>query len=151
MKTSPLQAVKARFGDKAKLVSAVQALATDELWLGRVNEVKGLGSVSNEKLLRLHDILTRVKKEFGSRAKLIDSILTLSKRQKDAGLRGRLEKFPTPRLVDLQDSVGRRAKNAERKAKATPAKPAPAKKKTLRSKKAKAKAKAAAAAPSKKK
>jgi hypothetical protein len=154
MKTSPLQAVKARFGDKAKLVSAVQALATDELWLGRVNDVKGLGSVSNEKLLRLHDILTRVKKEFGSRAKLIDSILTLSRRQKDTGLRGRLEKFPTPRLLDLQGSVARRAKNEERKAKAAPPKAAaPVKKKrTTRSKKAKAKAKEAPAeAPKKKK
>jgi hypothetical protein len=149
-KTSPVQAVKARFGDKAKLVLAVKALATDELWLGRVNEEKGLDSVSNAKLLRLHDILEGVKKEFGSRAKLIESILTLSKRQKDAGLRGRLEKFPTPRLVDLHGSVARRAKNEARKAKAAPKKAAPAKKKTARTKKAKAKA-ASGAKPAKKK
>ncbi len=141
MKTPPLKAVKDRFGDKQKLVDAVKGLATDDLWLGRVNDEKGLESVSNSKLLRLHDTLTRVKKEFGSRAKLIDSILTLSKRNKDAGLRSSLEKYPTPRLVDLQMSATRRAKAAPKTAKA-PVK----KKKKTRSKKAKAKA---AAAPKK--
>lgn len=141
MKTPPLKAVKDRFGDKQKLVSAVKALATDELWLGRVNDNKGLDSVSNAKLLRLHDTLSRVKKDFGSRAKLIDSIVSLSKRDKDAGLRSSLEKFPTPRLVDLQTSAARRAKAAPK----APKKAAPAtpKKKKARSKKAKAKAKAA--------
>jgi hypothetical protein len=142
MKTPPLRAVKDRFGDKQKLVSAVKSLATDELWLGRVNEDKGLDSVSNAKLLRLHDTLSRVKKDFGSRAKLIDAILKLSKRDKDAGLRGSLEKFPTPRLVDLQTSAARRAKAAPKKT--APAKAPAKKKKRARSKKAKAKAAAAA-------
>ena len=143
MKTPPLKAVKDRFGDKQKLVSAVRGLATDELWLGRVNDEKGLESVSNSKLLRLHDTLTKVKKEFGSRAKLIESILTLSKRSKDAGLKSSLEKFPTPRLVDLQTSAARRAKTAPKAAK--PAAKAVPKKKKARSKKAKAKAAAPAA------
>ena len=141
MKTPPLKAVKDRFGDKQKLVSAVKGLATDELWLGRVNDDKGLESVSNSKLLRLHDTLSRVQKEFGSRAKLIESILTLSKRGTDAGLRSSLEKFPTPRLVALQTSAARRAKAAPKTA--PPAKAVP-KKKKARSKKAKAKAAAAA-------
>jgi hypothetical protein len=147
MKTSPLQAVKERFGDKAKLVSAVQALATDDLWLSRVNEVKGLERVSNAKLLRLHDTLSRVKKDFGSRGKLIDSILTLGKRQKDTGLKTRLEGLPTPRLVDLQTSAARRAKATEKtkpaaaaKAGAGAAAKKKATKKKARSKKAKAKA-----------
>lgn len=143
MKTPPLKAVKDRFGDKQKLVSAVKGLATDELWLKRVNDEKGLDSVSNAKLLRLHDTLTQVKKEFGSRAKLIESILTLSKRSKDAGLKSSLEKFPTPRLVDLQTSAARRAKAAPKAAK--PAAKTVPKKKKARSKKAKAKAAAPAA------
>ena len=138
MKTSPLQAVKERFGDKEKLVAAVKALATEDLWLPIVNEVKGLERVSNAKLLRLHDTLARVKKDFGDRGKLIESILTLGKRQKDAGLKGRLETLPTPRLVDMHASASRRAKTEE-KTKATAAK-APAKKKKARTKKAKAKA-----------
>jgi hypothetical protein len=135
MKTSPLQAVKERFGDKAKLVTAVKALATDDLWLPLVNEAKGLERISNSKLLRLHDTLSRVKKDFGSRGKLIDSILSLTRRQKDVGMKGRLEGLPTPRLVDLQTSAARRAK-AEKAKPAVKAK-AP---KHARSKKAKLKA-----------
>ncbi len=100
MKSSPLSQVKERFNDKAGLVSAVQALATDELWLGRINEDKGLDSVSNKKLLRLHDVLSTVKKDYGSRAKLIDAILGAEKRSKDTGYQARLEKWPTPRLLD---------------------------------------------------
>ena len=151
MKTSPLQAVKERFGDKEKLVTAVKALATEELWLPIVNEVKGLERVSNAKLLRLHDTLSRVKKDFGSRGKLIESILTLGKRQKDAGLKGRLERMSTPELVDLHSSAHRRTKTGEKEssAKAKAPKVAP-KKKKARSKKAKAKA-ASGAAPAAKK
>ena len=148
MKTSPLKAVKDRFGDKAKLVAAVKGLATPDLWLARINEARGLDSISNSKLLRLHDTLSKVKKDFGSRGKLIDSILSLTKRSKDNGMKTRLENFPTPRLVDLQTSAARSAKADERAAKPAKGKkaaPAPAKKKKkARSKKAKAKAAAAA-------
>jgi hypothetical protein len=153
MKTPPIKAVKERFGDKAKLVSAVQALCTDELWLDQLNKEKGLGRVSNAKLLRLHATLSEVKSAFGSRAKLIDSLLGVMKRDKDAGFRTKLESYATPRLLDLQKSAARRSKPATAK----PAKPAkaaaPVKKKTSRTKKAKAKAAAApaAAAPSAKK
>lgn len=147
MKTSPLQAVKERFGDKAKLVSALKDLTTDELWLGKLNDARGgLDSVSNAKLLRLHDTLNAVKKDFGSRAKLIDAILGLLKRPKDTGYKAKLESFPTPRLLDLHKSAARRSK-VEAKAAKTPA---PAKKKKARSKKAKAKAAAGAPAPAKK-
>src|SRR5689334_2263859 len=104
MKTSPLKAVTDRFGDKAKLVSAVEKLVTDELWLARVNLEKGLAHVSNKKLLRLHDTLSRVKEQFGNRTKLVDAILSLMKRQKDQGLKEKLGNFPTPRLLDLHTS-----------------------------------------------
>lgn len=140
MKTTPVQQVKDRFGDKQKLIAAVEQLATDELFLDRINEAKGLARVSNAKLLRLHDTLALVKQEFGSRAKLIAAILELEKRQKDAGLKARLEKYPTPRLLDVHRAAQRRRKRAEAKAKAA----APAKKKKkARSKKARAKARAA--------
>ena len=141
MKKPPLALVKEKFDSKDKLVAAVQKLATDDLWLDRVNDVKGLEKVSNAKLLRLHDVLSSVKKDFGSRAKLIDAIVKLEKRDKDAGYKTRLEGFPTPRLLDLHRAAGRRAKRAEAKAKT--AKPKAAKKKVARSKKARAKARAA--------
>jgi hypothetical protein len=132
MKTSPIQQVKGKFGDKAKLVSAVQALATDALWLNRVNEEKGLGKVSNAKLLRLHAVLSRLKTEFGSRDKLIGAVLTLGKRTADEGYKARLSGFSAPRLLDLHDSLNKRSKPA-----AAPAAPAARK---ARSKKAKQKA-----------
>ena len=53
---SPLNLVKERFGDKASLVAAVEKLATDDLWLDRVSEDKGLKRVSKAKLLHLHEV-----------------------------------------------------------------------------------------------
>jgi len=126
MKKTPLTAATERFTSKDKLVEAVQKLATQDLWLDRLNDAKGLARVSNAKLLRLHEILTQAKKDFGSRAKLIDAILTLEKRSKDAGYKTRLEAYPLPRLMDKHGAASRRAKRAEAKAKAAPA---PAKKK----------------------
>lgn len=100
MKSTPLAEVKKRFNDKPGLVAAVQALATDELWLGKLNEDKGLDSVSNKKLLHLHSVLETVKKDFGSRSGLIAEILKLENRSKDEGYKSRLERQSTPRLVD---------------------------------------------------
>jgi len=108
MKTSPTQQVKAAFGEKAKLVSAVQALATDALWLDRVNPEKGLSSISSAKLLRLHAHLSRAKEQFGSRDALIGAILTLSQRSKDDGYKTHLSGYPIPRLLDLHDSLGKK-------------------------------------------
>ena len=133
MKKAPLLQVKERFGSKEKLLEAVEKLATDEVWIDRYSEIKGLQSVSNAKLLRLHDLLTDVKERFGSRDQLIDAIVQLEKRTKDEGFRSRLGRYPVPRLLDLHRAVTRRAK---RGAVAPPA----AKKKRPRSRKAKAKA-----------
>ncbi|HTV26109.1 MAG TPA: hypothetical protein VMG12_45750 [Polyangiaceae bacterium] len=131
MKTSPIQQLKANFGDKAKLVSAVQALATESLWLDRVNPEKGLAKVSNGKLLRLHAALTRAKDQFGSRDALIGAVLTLGKRGKDDGYKARLATYPVPRLLDLHDSLSK---------KAAPPAPKAEKARKVRTKKAKAKA-----------
>jgi hypothetical protein len=100
MKKSPLQIVKERFKDKAGLVAAVQALATDDLWLDRLSEDEGLELVSNAKLLHLHEVLTSLKSEFGSRKALIDAILKVEGRDKDADYRTRFEGWSTPRLWD---------------------------------------------------
>ncbi len=100
MKSSPLAQVKDRFKDKAALVSAVRELCTDDLWIGRLEEHKGLDCVSNRKLLRLHEVLSTVKSTYKTRAGVIDAILEAEKREKDAGYRARLESQPTPRLLD---------------------------------------------------
>lgn len=109
MKASPLAQVKERFGSKEKLVEAVKDLATDELWIDRVNEDKGLERVSNQKLLHLHAVLSEVKSQFGSRAKLIDAICDIEKRTKDEGYRERLGRWSTPRLYDWYKSAKKRA------------------------------------------
>jgi hypothetical protein len=101
MQKSPLALVKERFKNKQALIDAVKALATDDLWNGaRLNEGKGLPRISNAKLLHLHDVLSHVKKEHGSRKKLIDAIVAAEKRAKDADYRTGLEKKTTPALLD---------------------------------------------------
>lgn len=113
---SPLAVVKERFGDKAKLVEALKAFTTEDLWLGRTSEdrggSKGLDRVSNAKLLRLHATFSEVKEKFGTRTKLIDELLSTMSRGKDAGMRKRLEAYPIPRLYDLYKSEAKRAKAA---------------------------------------
>ncbi|MCX7808547.1 MAG: hypothetical protein N2515_08055 [Deltaproteobacteria bacterium] len=113
---SPLAIVKERFQSKENLVNAIRELATPELWIDRLNPQKGLARVSNRKLLRLHAILSEVKNRFGSRAKLIEAILEAEGRTKDAGRKAKLEKWPTPRLLDALKAAQKRIRNAERKA-----------------------------------
>ncbi|MFO0679641.1 MAG: hypothetical protein U0169_24145 [Polyangiaceae bacterium] len=146
MSKSPMAVVKAKFGDKAKLVAAVEKFTSEDLWVARTNKAKGLAHVSNAKLLRLHEIFTTVKEKFGSRAKLIDAILEIEKRTKDAGMKTHLEAFPVPRLFDLWKSASKRTGAKSETKKAPKADKAPAKKAAA---KAPAK-KTAAKAPAKK-
>jgi hypothetical protein len=144
MKKTPVSLVKERFESKEKLVAAVQKLATQDLWLDRVSSVKGLGRVSNAKLVRLHDTLTDAKKRFGSRDKLVSSIIELKKRVKDKGFATKLAAYPLPQLLDLHAAATRESKRADTEAKAKPAKAAKAEKPKA-SAKAAPKAKAAKA------
>jgi hypothetical protein len=123
MRKSPSQIVKDKFGDKAKLVAALKPFLGDDLWVGRLNESKGLAHVSNAKLLRLLNTFGIVKAKWGSRAKLIDAIVEAEARPKDAGWRGRLETWPVPRLFDHYRSVANRKgiKLGDLKAPALPA------------------------------
>jgi hypothetical protein len=126
---SPLAIVKEKFGDKSKLVEAVKAFGTEELWLGRTSadnaggKGRGLGHVSNAKLVRLHAVFTEVKEKFSTRAGLIEAILTAQKRSKDGDLKKKLETYPVPRLFDLYKSVAKAAKAAEPKAAKAPKAP----------------------------
>jgi hypothetical protein len=129
MKKTPVSQVKERFESKDKLVAAVQKLATSDLWLDKVSSGKGLGRVSNAKLVRLHDVLTDAKKRFGSRDKLIASIVEINKRNKDKGFATKLAAYPLPQLLDLHASSERASKRAAAvAAKAKPAKAAKAEK-----------------------
>jgi hypothetical protein len=111
MKKSPLAAVKERFESKEKLVEAVKALASSDLWIDRVG-AKGLARISNAKLLRLHALLKDAKDHFGSREKLVTSTLEAMNRGKDDGLHKKLGTYSLPRLLDLQRNAARKVKKA---------------------------------------
>ncbi len=108
MSKSPLAIVKEKFGDKEKLVAAVEKLCGEDLWVSRTNKDKGLAHVSNAKLVRLHETFTAVKEKFGTRAKLIEAILEVEKRAKDEGYKQHLSAFPVPSLWDLYKSTSKR-------------------------------------------
>ena len=149
---SPLAVAVEKFGDKAKLVAAVEKFTGDDLWVARTNKDKGLAHVSNAKLLRLHATFSEVKEKFGTREKLIDAILELQKRTKDAGMRARLQAWPVPRLYDTYKSTAKRmgaATKAATKA-AAPKKAAAAKPAAAPAKKVAAAAKPAKKAAAKK-
>ncbi len=120
--STPLAIVKEKFGDKAKLVEALEKLTGESLWVSRTNKDKGLAHVSNAKLLRLHATFTTVKEKFGTREKLVDAILDVEKRSKDTGLRQKLLEWPVPRLFDAYRSASKRHAPAAPKASAKPAK-----------------------------
>ena len=109
MSKSPAAIVKQQFGDKAKLVAALGPLTSDDLWVNRTNETKGLDRVSNAKLLRLFVVLSAVKEKFGTRTKLVDAICEIEKRAKDEGFKKRLLAYPVPRLYDTYRSAAKRA------------------------------------------
>lgn len=134
MAKSPAQIVTEKFGDKQKLVDAVKTFVNDDLWVARENQDKGLAHVSNAKLLRLHDIFSAVKGQFGTRAKLIDAVIEAAGKGKDTGYRTRIEGWPVPRLFDAYKSLTKAAKAAKKPADKAEKKPA-----------AKAEAKSAAA------
>ena len=118
---APHAAVKETFGDKAKLVAALEKLTGADLWVSRTNKEKGLAHVSNSKLLRLHATFTEVKEKFGTREKLIDAILELESRGKDTGLRQKLSAWPVPRLFDAyKAATKRKAPAAQAGSSATP-------------------------------
>ena len=109
---SPLALVKEKFNDKAGLIKAVRELATEELWIDRLDQDKGFDAISNKKLLRLHAVLTEVKSKFGTRDKLVAAIADQEQRAKDEGYKIHLSRYSTPRLFDYYKSSTRRVKRA---------------------------------------
>ncbi len=52
---------------------------------------------------------SKAVKEQGGRAALVSKILEAEKRTKDEGYKSRLERFPTPRLLDYYRAAVKRA------------------------------------------
>jgi hypothetical protein len=112
---SPLARVKAGFGSKKDLVEKIKSLATEGMWLDRLNENTSFDSISNAKLLRLHTLLSDAKQRFGSRDALIDALVTAEGRARDADYKKHFANWPLPRLLDALQSAERRARKAAAK------------------------------------
>ena len=111
MNKTPLAEIKERFGSKENLVKELKALFDKgDLFLDRLNADKGLAHVANAKLLKLIDVAEEVKGRFSSRAKLTEDLLKMLKREKDVGLKERLDKWGLPRLWDYYKAAAKRVK-----------------------------------------
>lgn len=108
----PFARMKALYGSKDKLVEKLAgSLATDGEDEGAL---KGrLLKASNAQLLKLANVAEAVKKQYGSRDKLVDALTKALNRAKDQPYVAKLATFSLPRLYDLARSAERRAKSAK--------------------------------------
>ena len=122
MRASPLQEVMDRFGSsgerstearksaKQGLIKAVQGYVTKGDLLKADFSEKGIDRVSNKKLLRLLDLAETVEKEHGSRAALLDKLLEIEGRDKDAGYRAHLDRRGLAALHDSYKAARKRTR-----------------------------------------
>lgn len=115
-KKTPLQIVKETFGGKDELAAKVAGLLEPEEGEDEAEFVARLGHVANAKLLHLHAMGERLK-ELGGREKLTAKVAELKGQAKDADYLEKLKSFTPGRLIDMHDSLTRRAAG---KAKRTP-------------------------------
>ena len=126
-KLSPLQNVKKLYGSKDQLVSKVVALFTPADGESKEDFAKRLKYVANAKLLRLLQVGEKIQK-LGGPAALIAKLAELKGQAKDKDFTAMLGKLSMPRLLDIYQSLGRKAKTAApAKAAAPPKAAAPAK------------------------
>lgn len=118
---SPLSRVKEQFGSKEQLVDALVGLPEGVLERSDTDKdafKKRLQSAANTKLLRLHEVGKAVKDRFGSKAKLVDAILTQMNRGKDADYRTKLTQLSLSKLFSQVTALERKAKREKAAAKA---------------------------------
>ena len=154
---TPLQLVTEKHGGKDKLVDKLVGLVAQ---FGNKAEAEDkdatrarLLTVSNKKLLKLAQSTETLKASYGSRDKLVDTVMTGLGRTKDADYKKKLSTWTANRLLDLARTLDKRAKAkgaAPVKAAAAPKAKAPAAKKPAAAKTAAAKPAAAKKAPAKK-
>ncbi len=115
---TPLSVVTKQFGSKEALVKEIEKLtAKKDLLSDRLSD-KGLERVSNEKLLRLHRLITEVQGKFAGRGALVDAYLELRGRSKDDPYRQKLMTYTLGRVYDMYRVALRKAKVKARPAKA---------------------------------
>jgi hypothetical protein len=109
-KKTPLTQVNDTFGGKDKLVDKLVALLESDEAKEEVR--KRLLSVSNSKLLHLHEVASMVKEKYGSRGKLLDAAAQALGRGKDKDYLAKLESYSTAKLLDVTLIAERRARRA---------------------------------------
>jgi hypothetical protein len=108
----PFARMKALYGSKDKLVEKLAgSLATDGEDEGALKD--RLLKASNQQLLKLANVAEQVKKQYGSRDKLVDAVTKVLNRAKDQPFVAKLGTFSLPRLYDLARAAERRAKAAK--------------------------------------
>jgi len=111
MKKAPLSEIKERFESKEKLVKELKTLfEKGDLFAENLNPDKGLTHVANAKLLKLYDTAMEVKERFGTREKLVEDLLKITKRVKDDAYKARFAKWGLPRLWDEYKAVAKKSK-----------------------------------------
>jgi hypothetical protein len=122
MQASPLEQIKSRFGDSKEENLTEARKAAKEAIVKEIRDLvkkgdlleddfsdKGIERVSNKKLLKLLEVAHTVETDFGSRSALIDKIVELEGREKDAGYREHLEGYRLPALYDYYLGSKKRA------------------------------------------
>ena len=104
MKKTPLQIVRERFSSKEKLVGELMGMLDRPNELTKEQFKQKLQAQSNRKLIILHQRETAIKEKFGSRDKLIDSLVQArmgKNKKEDQGYRIHLQKRTNGQLLDL--------------------------------------------------
>ena len=104
MKKAPKLIVNDKFGSRVKLVDEIINL------LGSDKDARTparLKATKNSQLLRLHEVLSSVKSEFGSKDKLVDAIATakFAPQKPDADYAKKISGYSQKRLLDLYRQV----------------------------------------------
>ncbi len=125
---SPLNIVNAEHGGKSKLVDKVMGLV--ERGEEETDALRSrLQTASNKQLLRLLGVAKTVKEQYGTSAKLAASVAAALGRTKDADYVRKLESYTPAKLLDMAQSLAKRARGTATKvaAKAAPVAKAAAK------------------------
>lgn len=109
-KKGPLAQVKDKFGGKDKLVEKLVGLIETDETKDALRE--RLLSVSNTKLLRLHEAASLVKEKYQSHGKMADAAAAALGRSKDKDYVAKLGTLSTKKLLDVTLAAERRAKRA---------------------------------------
>lgn len=108
MAQSPLQIVKEKFGSKDKLVDTLVGMLEPAEGESKEEFTERLKRVANAKLLHLHGVSEKVK-ELGGKDKIVAKIAELKGHAKDKDFVTKLSEQSASSLVDMHDSLARKA------------------------------------------